>query len=140
MSAARLSRRCRRDRGASALELSIVAPGLLLLIFFMIQVALWLYGRNVALQAAREGASQLRVVVVGSDTTSALTAVQATAENYLRVVGRDTVSKPSATATVISGTRVRVTVTAQAVSLVPGVTLTVHASGDGEIEQFQVDQ
>jgi Flp pilus assembly protein TadG len=53
--------RRRLERGASALEMAFVAPGLILLIFFSIQAALFFYGRNVAIQAAREGVSQMRV-------------------------------------------------------------------------------
>jgi Flp pilus assembly protein TadG len=119
--------------------MAVVAPGLLLLVFFMIQAALWLYGRNVAQQAAREGVSQLRVVVVGSDTVSALAAARVQAENYARVVGRESVYGPVATASLVSQTRVRVTVVGRVVSLIPGITLTVRASAEGEIEQFQVD-
>jgi hypothetical protein len=120
-------------------ELAIVAPGLLLLIFLGIQTGLWLFGRNVAEQSAREAVSRLRVVVVGSDVTSALAAAQVQAENYVRTVGGRLVLDPTATASPVGETRVRVTVTGSAVSLVPGLTLTVRGSAEGDVEQFQVD-
>ena len=53
-------RRLAGDDGASALELSIVAPAILALIF-AIQAGLFFYCRTVAVQAAREGVSQLRL-------------------------------------------------------------------------------
>lgn len=127
------------ERGASAVELAIVAPGLLLLIFLGVQTGLWLFGRNVAEQSAREAVSRLRVVVVGSDVTSALAAAQVQAENYVRTVGGRLVLDPTATASPVGEARVRVTVTGSAVSLVPGLTLTVRGSAEGDVEQFQVD-
>ena len=54
----RLRSVARDDSGASALEMSIVAPGLILLIFFGIQSGLYYYGRTVAVQAAREAARE----------------------------------------------------------------------------------
>ena len=54
-------RRRSDDRGASAVEFAVIAPTLLLLIFFIIQGGLYFYGRSVALQAARDGVSQLRL-------------------------------------------------------------------------------
>ena len=55
-------RRRRSERGVSTLELAILAPAILTLIFLSIQTALWLYGRSVALNAAEEGRSRLRLV------------------------------------------------------------------------------
>ena len=130
----------RGDRGASAVELAVVAPALLLLIFFSIQAALWEYGRSVAEQSAREAVSRLRVIVVGADVPSALAAAQVEAENYARSVGRESVLDPVATATLTGPARVRVSVSGRAISLVPGVTLTVHGAAEGDIEQFQVDR
>ena len=43
----------RGDGGASALELTLFAPGLLVVIFFSIQAGLYFYGRAVDEQAAR---------------------------------------------------------------------------------------
>ena len=50
-----------RERGSAALELAIVAPALLALIFFSLQAAFFFYGRTAATHAAREGVSQLRL-------------------------------------------------------------------------------
>lgn len=129
-----------RDSGASAIELSIVAPALLLLIFAAVQIGLWLYGRNVADQAAREGVSYLRTVIGTATPGSALSAAEVTASNFALAVGQGTIQDVSADADVLDGTRVRMRVRGRAISLVPGMTLEVHASAEGEIELFQVDR
>lgn len=134
------TRRRTSDGGASAIEMSIVAPALLLLVFTAVQVALWLYGRNVALQSAREGVSYLRLVIPGATPSSALAAAEVTAVNYASQVGRDSVAGATATATSAGGRRVRIEVTGRAVSLVPGLNLTVRGAAEGQIEQFEVDQ
>jgi Flp pilus assembly protein TadG len=129
----------RGDRGASAIELSIVAPVILLLIFFTVQVALWLYGRNVALQAAREGVSTLRLVGENEDIPAAESRTETDTEAYATEVGAQSLLKPLATArfNVTTG-RVRVTVSGHVVSLV-GLDLTVTRSATGEVERFEGD-
>jgi Flp pilus assembly protein TadG len=129
----------RGDRGASAIELSIVAPVILLLIFFTVQVALWLYGRNVALQAAREGVSTLRLVGETEDIPAAESRTETNTEAYATKVGAQSLLDPLATAHFNGATgRVRVTVTGHVVSLV-GLNLTVTRSATGEVERFEGD-
>jgi Flp pilus assembly protein TadG len=130
----------RDDRGTSALELSIVAPVVVLLIFSTVQFALWLYGRNVALQSAREGVSRLRLVddadaAAGEDRTEKET------EAYAQQVGRESLLDPKAVAEYDSQRgRVRVTVTGHVVSLVPSFTMNVTRTATGEVERFEEDQ
>jgi Flp pilus assembly protein TadG len=54
----------RGDRGASAVELAILAPALLVLTMIVIQFALWFQARQAALAAAQEGARDARVLSV----------------------------------------------------------------------------
>lgn len=54
----------RADRGASAVELAILAPALLVLTMIVIQFALWFQARQAALAAAQEGARDARVLSV----------------------------------------------------------------------------
>jgi len=54
----------RTDRGASAVELAILAPALLILTMIVIQFALWFQARQAALAAAQEGARDARVLSV----------------------------------------------------------------------------
>ena len=134
--------RPRGDSGASALELSIVAPAVLLLIFSTIQFALWSYGRNVALQAAREGVSRLRTVPSDADTDAAREAIEDDVEAYAVQVGAESLLDPAAVARydATGEGRVRVTVTGRVASLVPGLTLRVTGSATGEIERFEPDE
>jgi Flp pilus assembly protein TadG len=61
---AAVRRLLRGDRGASAVELAILAPALLVLTMIVIQFALWFQAREAALAAAQEGARDARVLSV----------------------------------------------------------------------------
>ena len=61
---AAVRRLLRGDRGASAVELAILAPALLVLTMIVIQFALWFQARQAALAAAQEGARDARVLSV----------------------------------------------------------------------------
>lgn len=139
-----MSRWRRRDeRGASAIELAIVAPVLIFVIFATIQFALWFYGRNVALQAAREGVSSARLVDVDDpavDSEAALRQIEHRVEHYARRVGQEALLDPTATAEYDGTQRVRVTVRGRAVQLVPGISLTITRTISGEIERFERDE
>lgn len=129
----------RGDRGTSAIELSIVAPVVVLLIFFTVQFALWLYGRNVALQAAREGVSTLRLVNE-VDARAAENDTEKDTEAYAAKVGAQSLLKPRATAVYNPRTgRVRVTVAGDVVSLI-GLDLSVSRTATGEVERFEEDR
>jgi Flp pilus assembly protein TadG len=128
----------RNDRGASAIELSIVAPVVLLLIFFTVQVALWLYGRSVALAAAREGVSTLRLAD-DRDVPAVEAQTAKDTESYAVKVGGQSLLQPKAVAVYNTTTgRVKVTVTGHVVSLV-GLDLSVSRTATGEIERFSED-
>jgi Flp pilus assembly protein TadG len=49
-----------RDRGASVVELAVLAPGFLMVIMLIIQFALWFNARQAALSAAQAGAQVAR--------------------------------------------------------------------------------
>lgn len=134
-------RRARGDRGASAVELAIVAPGLLLLIFLSIQAGLFYYGRVVAQQAAREGVSQLRLAQDEAVAETVAEDVRSGVEAYARTVGRETLLAPHAESTydADAGT-VSVTVSGRVISLLPGLDLTVRQQVTGEIERFESDE
>jgi hypothetical protein len=106
----------------------------------MIQVALWSYGRNVALQAAREGVSQLRLVQPDQDIGAAQVEAEDSVVDFAATLGDESLLGPRAASTYDADTgRVGVTVTGEVVSLVPGLTLTVSQHADGEIERFEAD-
>src|SRR5690349_25135312 len=92
-------RRCERARtesGASALELSFLAPGLIFLIFLVIQAGLFFYGRTVAIQAAREGVSQLRLAQTRDQYDQIESDVISNTESSALSVGREALTSPTA--------------------------------------------
>lgn len=78
----------RNERGASALEFSIIAPILLLLIFTLIQGGLYFYARNTAQSASREGVSYLRLAGNNADPTAFVEAAENVTEGYASKLGR----------------------------------------------------
>ncbi|MPZ93847.1 MAG: pilus assembly protein [Propionibacteriales bacterium] len=130
----------RTQRGASAIELSIVAPFFLMLIFSLIQGSLWLYARNVALSAAREGASDARLFQPDEYTAGVDAGLKQQLVSYVATVGNNTLvdTKPEIDYNPGGSGRVTVTVTGHAIGLTP-FDLEVRRSVEMEIEQFEPD-
>src|SRR3954454_22309392 len=117
----RAAGRLPRDDGASAIETVLVGAVLLLLIFVCVQAGLYYTGRAVALPAAREGVSQLRLVQDEATAQDMKDDVERNIETYAVTVGRQSLLSPDARATYDDeGARVSMTVTGDTVSLVPG--------------------
>ena len=134
-------RRLRGERGASALELTFVAPALLLFLFFSIQAGLYFYGRAVAEQAAREGVSKLRLAQTEGISDTIRADVQTAVEAYASAVGRETLLDPEATTAYDTDDgKVSVTVEGSVITLVPGLDLRVTQRVFGEIERFEGDE
>ena len=133
---ARRMRRCggRGDRGSAAVELVLLAPVLMFLIFIVVQAALYMHARHVALAAAQQGARIARASAP-SDAT-AIDAARTGTYAYLQQLGPNVVSDPSVTVTRIGG-EASVRVTAHAVSILPGIHLTVVEVSRGPVEQFR---
>lgn len=124
-------RRQRDERGSLSLELTVLFPVVLLLIFTIVQGALYYHARNVALAAAQEGVRVAR------------------AENGTRAAGgqaaRDFVNQ-SGGAGVLTGlevtptrnaTKATVTVSGRAVSAIPGMPgFTITQTAEGPVERF----
>lgn len=126
------------ERGASALELAFIAPFFLALIFLTIQGGLFFYGRTVAVQAAREGVSQLRL----AQDQAAYEAMREQAASYTRdfaaSVGQQGLTNPAVSTRYDDEEgRVWVEVTGSVISLVPGVDLTTTAEASGIVERFR---
>jgi len=135
-------RRRRSERGVSTLELAILAPAILTLIFVSIQTALWLYGRSVALNAAQEGVSRLRLVQPPVYTTAVGEKVRADIQSYAQQLGGTTLRNATVPFPAYNNPEgtVSFTVTGDTVSLVPGLTLKVSRTATGPIEQFDADK
>jgi Flp pilus assembly protein TadG len=126
-----------RDRGVSSLELAFIAPTLILLIFFVIQAALYFYGRSVAQDAAREGVSQLRLDQTVSDYAGNHSQIEKDVAAFAHNIGSGALHIDRVTSDYHpdDGT-VTVTVTGTAVSLT-GLSLNISETVTGRIERFQ---
>jgi len=128
----------RGDRGSSAVELVILTPMLLALIWLFIQYALYYQGRQVALAAAQIGA---RVARQDANSVPGWQAIaERSAESYYAGLGTKVLGGAvTAVAVPLGVSQVRVTVTGQAASIMFGLTLTIHESAGGPIECFRPD-
>ena len=128
----------RGDRGSSAVELVILTPMLLALIWLFIQYALYYQGRQVALAAAQIGA---RVARQDANSVPGWQAIaERSAESYYAGLGTKVLGGTvTAVAVPLGVSQVRVTVTGQAASIMFGLTLTIHESAGGPIECFRPD-
>ena len=117
------------ERGDENVIAVVILGALLLLTWAVLQVVVVHLGRNVALEAARDGANEGRLPPV--DTAAA----EQRALNYLRVVTVGWLSNVNTTAT-SDGDQVTVTVTADAASLVPFLQLSVSQTATAPIEHL----
>lgn len=121
-----------RDRGSVTLEVSILAPILLLVVFTIVQVGLWSYARSLALGAAQEGVS------AGRAYGASVQAGQDRAREFLDATAGDSLVDGTVTATADAAT-LRVEVTGRALSVLPGVPgLPVRQRAEGPLERFTV--
>ncbi|MER5450571.1 TadE/TadG family type IV pilus assembly protein [Streptomyces sp. NPDC002766] len=125
-------RRWREDRGDASVQMAIIFPLVLLAALAVVQASLWYYARQIALTAAREGATAARAYQASPDDGAA----QARA-----VLGRtagDSLSGYSVSAG-SDGQRVRVQVSGTALSMIPGLSgLHITQSASGPVERWTV--
>jgi Flp pilus assembly protein TadG len=111
-------------------ELAVLAPVLLLVVFTIVQVALWSYARSLALGAAQEG------VAAGRSFQASAQAGRARAEDFLARTAGDSLVATTVTARATAG-MVRVEVTGRALSVLPGLPgLPVRQHAEGPVEQY----
>lgn len=111
------------------IQLVLVAPALLLMIMAIVQFGLLAHARNVAEQAAQEGAASARRFD-GTQATG-----EAEALKYLTLLGPQTLQNRTAVAT-RGAQSASVTVTGDVLSLVPGLNLSVSETATGPIERY----
>jgi Flp pilus assembly protein TadG len=117
----------------ATLELTVLFPVLLLLIFGVIQGALLFHGRNVALAAAEQG---VRAARLDGQPNPAGTAQQQARQFLVDTGELDNLSELSIVPTV-NDAQVRVTVSARTVSLLPGLPgPRVSQTAAGSLERF----
>ena len=118
--------------------MAFIAPGLIFLIFFCIQGALFFYGRNVAIQSAREGVSQLRLAQDYATYQDIHGGVEDNTERFATSVGREALIDPVAVSSYDEDQgRVRMRVQGDVISLVPWLDLTVTEEAEGPVERFE---
>ncbi|MEW1648374.1 TadE family protein [Streptomyces sp. NPDC091219] len=122
-------RRWGDDRGDASIQMAIVFPFVLLTTIAVIQASLWYYAREIALTAAREGLTAARAYQASpaDGTARAQEVLGRSAGDSLRDYG---VSASN------DGQRVRVQVSGTALSLVPGLSLTITQSASGPVERW----
>ncbi|MFD4955312.1 TadE/TadG family type IV pilus assembly protein [Streptomyces sp. NPDC058451] len=125
-------RRWRDDRGDASIQMAIIFPFVLLATVAVIQASMWYYARQIALTAAREGATAARAY----QSSPADGAAQA--RSVLERSAGDSLRGYSVSAS-SDGQRVRVRVSGTAMSMIPGVSgLRVTQSASGAVERWTV--
>lgn len=128
------SRHPRGDGGSASLEIAILAPALLLLVFAIVQGGLLFYARNLALAAAQEGAT------AGSAYHAPAGAGTARARAFLTEQAADSLTSTTVTSTGSTTTVVRIQVTGRSLSVLPGLPgLVVTQSAEAPVERFTTD-
>jgi Flp pilus assembly protein TadG len=122
-----------RDRGASAVELAILAPALILVSLLIVQYAIWFDARHAALAAAQEGDLVAREDAATNSNGWQGLAVTA-AENYYRGLDTSVISGLKAQTATGPDRTVSVTVSGKLTSIVP---LTVSVTVSGPVECFR---
>jgi Flp pilus assembly protein TadG len=126
----RLAAVARDDSGMTTLEVAVLFPITLILIFGIAQTALWYMARSAALAAAQEG------VTAGRAYNAKPGDGPAAARNFLNaqvgdILGGAQVGIPSSPA----GT-LRITVSGTSLSLIPGWKINVSQSAQGPLEKW----
>lgn len=138
-----MSRQGRRrvwgDRGASAIELVLLAPVMFFMIFAAVQFAMYSFAENVAKAAAQAGARTARAEAE-VDPGGWQTKARQKANDYIQTLGPGLfLSPPDVRPTQPDATTVRVDVVGDVPVILPGMQLTVRASSAGPIERFDPD-
>lgn len=121
----------RDDRGSVSLEIAILGPALLLLVFSVVQVSLWFCARSLALAAAQEGVNAARTY--SADPGSGVTRARA----FINEQAGDSLTQTTVTSAGSSPTLIRIQVTGRSLSVLPGVPgIEVTQSAAGPIERF----
>jgi hypothetical protein len=114
------------------LEIAVLGPALLLLVFAIVQASMWFFARNLALAAAQEGVAAGRAYLAdpGAASREAQAWLERNAGDSLR---------GASVSTSAWGQTVRVEVTGKALAVLPGwAGPTVRQSAEGPVERFTV--
>jgi Flp pilus assembly protein TadG len=141
----------RADRGSTALEFAVLSVAFLLLVFLVVQAALYYHARNV-IKAEAEGVARavraypstatgpLRDQVPPPGQVQALAQAEASRQWQILDNSGDTTSAPEVQAGVVGFDQVRVTVSAKPIMILPGLfggDLKITATAGGPFEVFK---
>lgn len=118
------------DDGSITLETVIAFPVAMLAVLLTINAALWYHARNTALAAAQEGVRTGRAYGHNADRS------RATALSFAQTVGNGFLLSPRVDTSGTNATTVVVRVQGQAVSLIPGLRLSIDQVARGPVERF----
>ena len=119
------------ERGSATLEVAILGPALLLLVFTVIQLGLWSYARSLALAAAQEG-----VVAAAAHGARPGDGV-ARARQFLQQSAGDSLVATSVAGSASNAMTVRIEVSGRSLSVIPGVEgMAVTQSAEAPVERF----
>ncbi|MGC4894516.1 TadE family protein [Micromonospora sp. DT31] len=119
------------ERGANPVELAVVMPVILVLLFGSIQVAVWFVARSTALNAAQTGVNAQRTFDAAPDAGTQR------ATSFLRRSGDWLVDWEKAGPTCVeAATEVSCTVRGRSLSVIPGVSFEVVQSAHGPAERW----
>ena len=121
----------RGERGSASLEIVVLFPAVLALVFGLLQGALWLHARALAGAAAQEGVRAARA------ETGTVEAGRAQAADLIADAGGQDVLLGARVQVTADAARVQVVVTGTSVSLLPGIAgPQVKQSASGPVERF----
>jgi Flp pilus assembly protein TadG len=119
-----------RETGAFTLSYVIVVPVFLIGIMTIVQASIWYLARETVLAAARQGADVARTAQPppGDGAAAAVQFAQSSADGWMKDVSASTAGSSAST--------VRITVTGQITSFVPGWTIHVSEVVTAPVEKF----
>ncbi|MFF1593101.1 TadE family protein [Streptomyces sp. NPDC058286] len=117
------------DRGDSVVEFAVIFPVVLILVFTVIEGALYFHARSVAARAAQVGVDAGRSYDAGPDDGAAA------ARGFLARTGNSV--EDSQVSVDSGGNQIAVTVTGTVSSLVPGLEFTVRQRAKAPVEEFR---
>ena len=122
------------DGGSASLEIAILGPVLLALVFAIVQGGLWFYARNLAMAAAQEGAT------AGAAYHAPTGAGPARARAFLNEQAADSLTSTTVSSSGSTQTLVRIQVTGRSLSVLPGLPgLPVTQTAESPVERFTTD-
>lgn len=121
------------DPGAVTIEAIMVVPVMMLLLTAIVQCALWAHAEQVVHLAASEGDR------VARDFNGGLPAGEARAYSILEAPGSG-LSSSNVVVVVEPGDMASVTVTGNAVSVLPGIAIPVSSMAIGPVQEFRASE